>query len=304
MNRAGVACLAVVTVVVTTALGARAQVPERVVGGDGVELAVYEAGSPDAPPLLFIHGFLGNHLVWSRQFESALADEFRLVAFDLRGHGASDKPVTAGSYTDSGSWAEDLAAVIRGKGLTRPVLVGWSYGAYVIADYLRRHGDAEIAGIVIVAGTSALGTDEAAALLGEELFQVIDRVLSPQVAVSIEGTRSFLPMVTAEPMPEEVFQTMLAGAMMVPPVARQGMFSRTLDNTDVLRAVSVPALVVQGAADRIVRPRAARSIAETIADARLVLFEGVGHAPFMEDPSRFNSELARFVREVQADRSR
>ena len=55
-----------------------------VVGGGGVKLHVREWGKADAPPVLFIHGWSQNHLCWRKQYESQLADAFRLVAFDLR----------------------------------------------------------------------------------------------------------------------------------------------------------------------------------------------------------------------------
>lgn len=279
---------------------ARGQQPERIVGGGDVALAVYEGGNPAGHPIVLMHGFLGSHLVWANQLSGPLADEFRLVRFDLRGHGASDKPDGAESYTSSRLWAEDVHAVLAGKELERPVLVGWSYGGFMIADYLREYGDSGLGGIVIVGSTAAFGTEEAASLIGEEMLEVIGDVLSPDVGTMIGGTRAFLPLVTLRPMSEEAFEATLAAAMMVPPAARQGMFGRAFDNADVFAEVSVPSLVVQGSEDRIVRPRAAEELAALIPGARLVVMDGVGHAPFLEDPERFDAELAAFVRKSAA----
>ena len=111
-----------------------------VTGGGGLRLHVREWGEPDGPPILFIHGWSQNHLCWARQYESPLADEFRLVAFDLRGHGMSEAPLEPEHYTDGALWADDVAAIVDALGLDRPVLVGWSYGAFVICDYVRAHG--------------------------------------------------------------------------------------------------------------------------------------------------------------------
>ena len=63
-----------------------------VIGGGGVKLHVREWGESSAPAILLIHGWSQNHLCWRKQYESELAEEFRLVAFDLRGHGMSDAP--------------------------------------------------------------------------------------------------------------------------------------------------------------------------------------------------------------------
>ena len=109
-------------------------------GGGGLRLHVREWGKPDGPPILFIHGWSQNHLCWAKQYESALADEFRLVAYDLRGHGMSEAPLEPEHYTDGKLWADDVAAIIDQLRLDRPVLVGWSYGAFVICDYVRTHG--------------------------------------------------------------------------------------------------------------------------------------------------------------------
>ena len=64
-------------------------------GGGGLHLHVREWGPKNGPAILFIHGWSQNHLCWRRQWESPLADEFRLVAFDCRGHGMSQAPPDA-----------------------------------------------------------------------------------------------------------------------------------------------------------------------------------------------------------------
>ena len=66
-----------------------------------------------------------------------------LVAYDLRGHGMSEAPLEAEHYTDGALWADDVAAIIDQLRLDRPVLVGWSYGSFVICDYVRAHGQAD-----------------------------------------------------------------------------------------------------------------------------------------------------------------
>src|SRR5215207_7412082 len=126
-----------------------------ITGGGGTRLHVVETGNPRGRPILFLHGFSQCWLTWSRQMESDLAQEHRLVAMDLRGHGLSEKPRDA--YGDSRLWAEDICAVIRSRGLERPVLCGWSYGALVILDYLRHFGEAGVGGLHLVDAITKLG---------------------------------------------------------------------------------------------------------------------------------------------------
>ena len=268
---------------------------EKVVGGGGLSLAVYEAGKADGPPIVFIHGFSGNHLTWERQFSGPLAAEFRLVAYDLRGHGASDKPLEAARYTDSELWAEDLAAVIRAKNLDRPVLVGWSYGGYVIADYVRKFGDNKIGGLVFLGSVTKNGTNDAAEFLTPEVLALFPDVLSADVGKSIEGTRALTRMF-GNPLRDTTWEIAYGSAMMVPPEVRAAMFSRVLDNDDVLASIRVPTLAIHGTGDRIVRVSAARHTARIVPKATLLLYDGVGHAPHLEIPERLSRDLAEFVR--------
>ncbi|MBV8653188.1 MAG: alpha/beta fold hydrolase, partial [Alphaproteobacteria bacterium] len=114
---------------------------------DGVGLSVHEWGNPAGPEILLIHGLAQCHLCWERQTQSALAKRHRVVAFDLRGHGASEKPLEAHCYQKSDVWADDVAAIIEAKRLKRPVLVGWSLGGRVLRQYLIHHGDKGLSGI-------------------------------------------------------------------------------------------------------------------------------------------------------------
>ncbi len=117
---------------------------------DGVRLAVYEWGNPDGPEILLIHGSAQSHLAFTRQIGSDLAQRHRLLAYDLRGHGLSDKPFDPALYHNSRMWADDLAAVIATHCRGRPLAVGWSLGGRVIRQYLIHHGDARLAGINFV----------------------------------------------------------------------------------------------------------------------------------------------------------
>ena len=125
-------------------------------GGGGVTLHAREWGNPDGPPILFVHGWSQCDLCWSAQVGGELAANFRMVTFDNRGHGMSEKPLDPGCYADERLWADDLAAVIDQTDLGRPVVVAWSYGGLIVTDYVRAHGDAAIAGINLVGAAVAL----------------------------------------------------------------------------------------------------------------------------------------------------
>jgi pimeloyl-ACP methyl ester carboxylesterase len=266
-----------------------------IAGGGGLQLTLYEGGKASGPPIVFIHGFTGSYLSWERQLFGPLAAEFRLLAYDLRGHGASDKPLDPSKYTDGALWADDLHAVIHAKQLDRPVLVGWSYGGYVIADYLRRYTDKAIGGVVFVGANTKNGTEEAAGYLTDEVLALFGDVLSTDLLKSIDGTSALTRMFGAR-LRGRPRERAYGTAMMVPPAVRAAMFDRILDNDDVLTGILVPTLVMHGIADRIVRLSAATHTVATVPGAKLLVYDGVGHAVQFDAAQRFGRDLSEFVR--------
>jgi pimeloyl-ACP methyl ester carboxylesterase len=262
-------------------------------GGGGVQLSVYDAGDLYGPTLLFIHGFSQCHLAWWRQFQSALALGFRVVALDLRGHGHSDKP--RGAYGDGRLWAEDLQAVISGLELDRPLLVGWSYGGLVISDYLRHYGQEQISGVHFVSAMVKSGSEEAFGMLAPDMLGLIPGLFAQDEATCRATLDSFVSLLYQRPVTAETRGSVLGYNLLVPPHVREALGSRCVDNDDVLHRLTVPVLISHGLEDRVMRTDSSRHIAAVIPDAQLSLYPGVGHSPFWEDSRRFNRELAAFA---------
>jgi non-heme chloroperoxidase len=260
---------------------------------DGLTIAAQEWGNPSGSEILFIHGFSQASLSSQRQVESDLAKEFRMVTYDLRGHGNSDKPLEPEKYKESKAWADEVQAVIDAAKLKRPVLVGWSYGGRVIGDYLAIRSAAGLAGLNYVDAVSKSDPS----FFGEGL-KVQPLMFSEDLATNIAATRTFLHSCFERQPSQDEFETMLAFNMMVPPKVRANMGGRTLSMDETLKALNLPVLVTHGAADKLILVAMAKHTAATIPGAKLSLYDGVGHAPFWEDTARFNAELAALVREA------
>ena len=282
----------------TTTIAGRMQV-HTVTGGGGVRLHVREWGNADGPPILFIHGWSQNHLCWDKQYESALRDEFRLVAFDLRGHGMSEAPPGPEPYTDDALWADDLAAVIDRLDVERAVLVGWSYGAFVICDYIRAYGQDRVAAINFVEGVVKLGEAAFGTLIGPDFLDHFADATADDLPTNIRGMRGFVRACLAKPVAAEDFETALCWNMAVAPQVRASLGAREIDDDDVLRGLGVPLLVTQGRSDTVVLPAMAEHILATCPAAEASWYDGVGHVPHLEEPGRFNRELAALTRRAQ-----
>jgi pimeloyl-ACP methyl ester carboxylesterase len=223
-------------------------------GGGGLRLHVREWGNPDAPPILFIHGWSQSHLGWHRQVESPLRAEFRLIAFDLRGHGMSDAPLQCQHYAHADPWARDVAAIIDELELERPVLVGWSYGAFVICDYIRAYGQDHIAAVEFVADAVKLGEAAFGTLIGPGFLDHFADATADDLPTNIRGMRGLINAFPAKALPPADVETLLAASMTVPARIRASLAAREIDCDDVLAALEVPLLVTQGQADTIVLP--------------------------------------------------
>lgn len=269
-------------------------------GGGGLRLHVREWGRAAGTPILFIHGWSQNHLCWARQYASALAEEFRLVAFDLRGHGMSEAPLDPESYTDGQLWADDLAAILDQLGLDRAVLVGWSYGPFVISDYLRAYGQDRIAAINFVEGAVRLNPAAFGTLIGPGFLDHFAGATADDLPTNISAMRDFVHGCAVKPVPAEDVETAICWNVVVPARVRAHLGGRDLDCDDVLRALEVPLLVTQGRCDSVVLPAMAEHVLATCPTAEASWYDGVGHLPHLEEPARFNRELAELVRRVMS----
>lgn len=264
----------------------------RIAGGGGVQLHLVETGNPRGRPILFIHGFSQCWLAWSRQLSSDLAEDHRLVALDMRGHGLSDKPHDA--YADSRAWADDVDAAIQALGLEQPILCGWSYGPLVILDYIRHYGEDGIGGIHFVDALTKLGTDEAMSVLTRELLALVPGLFSTDVEESVRTLEAFVRMCFAhEPSAADLY-LMLGYNLAVPSHVRKSLFSRFFDNDDLLPKIRKPVLITHGAEDAIVKPAVVEQHKASIAHAQIDVMPNAGHAPFFDDAAGFNRRLRRF----------
>ena len=265
-------------------------------GGGGIKLFVETTGNPANPSILFIHGFSQCRLSWDRQFESALAGDFYLVRMDNRGHGMSDKPRDPAAYQNGKNWADDIHAVIKALGLNRPVLSGWSYGGYIISDYVRHYGQEAIGGLNFVDAVTELGSDDASKMLGPALLALAPALLSNDAVESSLALGSFIDLVTHDELEPHDFYFLLGFNAAVPSYVRQALFGRKLDNRDVLKSLKVPVLITQGQEDQLVLTVAADFIASHIPHASRIDYPRCGHAPFFEVADQFNRDLGAFVR--------
>jgi pimeloyl-ACP methyl ester carboxylesterase len=264
----------------------------KITGGGGIQLHLVEMGNASGRPILFIHGFSQCWRTWIRQMSSDLADDHRLVAMDIRGHGLSDRPREG--YADSKLWADDVNAAIQALRLDHPILCGWSYGPLVILDYIRHYGEDDISGVVFVGAVTKLGRETAASMLTPEFLSLMPGFFATEEQASRRSLESLLHLCFGQEPSAEDLHRMLEDSLSVPVYVRQAMFSRSFDNDDLLPRMRTPMLIAHGANDAVVKPAIVDEHKAGLAHAQIQVIDNVGHAPFWDDAAGFNQRLRAF----------
>ena len=257
---------------------------------DGLNLSIRAYGSPVNREILLIHGLGQSRLSWDRQI-NALAARYRVVTYDLRGHGDSDKPATVGVYADGTRWADDLHAVMETTGLLRPVIVGWSLGGLVVGQYLARYGAERVAGVNLVDAVTKLSPE----LLGPLSLDYAGKLASKDLFIRSAAIVGFLTACFAVPPPEAELRQMLVYNGMVPRELQEGIGHLSVEGIDAGFAKPSRMLVTYGTHDKLTRPEMSSRVLSINERATLSIYANSGHAPFYEEPTRFNAELAAFT---------
>ena len=264
-------------------------------GGDGLSLHARRYGNRAGRPIVFLHGWSQHHLAFAQQYEGPLAQTCDLIGLDLRGHGASEAPAGAQDYADGGLWADDLHGVIDQLALASPIIVAWSYGGLVLADYLRKYGDAALGGVNFVGAALVIGKDYIGPYTGETFVKYASKGMSKDPVKALYGMIDFVHACAVRPIPQATIERFIAFNMLVRPDVRRAVSAREADYRPVLADLRKPALFSHGAADTVIMPQMTSEAAEIAPNARISWYEGAGHMPFIEDQARFDSELAAFA---------
>ena len=262
-------------------------------GAGGVPIETIETGNPRGPAIVFIHGMSQSYLAWLPQLKSSLARDHRLIAFDLRGHGASGKPWRSEDYADSKIWADDIDAVLRALKVDRAVFVAWSYGGHALMSYVRHHGTGKIAAIDFTGTLAGLrtvtrrpGADTDRLLAGSRLRA------SPDLEDNIAGYRAMASGLASKALPTELDEVAFLTGLMQPGYVRRAMRNLPVHNEDLLSTLTMPVWLAMGDRDREWPVEECRALVNALPSATLSVYEGDGHFPSAENPQRFNAELA------------
>jgi pimeloyl-ACP methyl ester carboxylesterase len=245
---------------------------------DGCRLHTEIHGPAGAPALLLIEGLGGDIGGWRRNIPT-LAQELRVIAFDLRGNGRSDAPdapITMATFVD------DAVAVLDAAGAEAAHVYGQSLGGMIAIELALAH-PGRVRSLILAATHAGLRT----------------AVRSRHVAPKDRPWELLYSEQHLRERPDEVADDLRSGTEQPPHAARrQWEAMRRFEAADRLADVAVPTLVLHGTDDRMIPVENARALAAGIPGARLVELEGAGHVYHAEQPEASDRAVLDFVRSV------
>ena len=252
----------------------------------------------EGPSLLMICGFRRSRVIWGDAFLAPLAKRFRLVLFDNRGTGDSDKPATGYSIA---AFADDASALLRHLGIPRAHVFGVSMGGMIAQTLASRHSS-QLWGLALgcthAGGTSVVPPEN-------EIWQLLRLLPSAELNATEVAHRQEAAYYTDafRICGRKVIDAIQAQVQRkpAPPHAVQGHLAaiKAFDGHERLSDLRMPTLVLTGEADRLIMPENSRRIAQRISHARLAVIPDAAHFFWIEKPAESAALLGEYFSSLE-----
>jgi len=259
-----------------------------------VRLHVTDLG--EGQPLVLIHGWPLSDAMYEYQYADFLQKGYRVIGITLRGFGLSDKP--AGKYNYD-VFADDIKVILDKLKIENATIGGFSMGGATVVHYVAKYNAAHIAKMVLFGAAAPIWTKRADFNYGlwtkedvnglitlnntnrPELFATFGKIFPANENSVSAGHAAWLGSIQAQASPYAM-----------------GEGLKTLRDTDLredLKKITVPTLILHGKLDKICSYDLAEQMKTLLKNSTLIPFEKSGHALFIEEPEKFNTELSNFI---------
>jgi pimeloyl-ACP methyl ester carboxylesterase len=263
---------------------------------NGLGVRILESGPEHGVPVLLIHGWAISAYLWRHNIAALAEAGYRVHAIDLPGHGLSDAPLDAGSYTLE-SLANDVAALLDALDLEHCAIVAQSMGGRIALELARRHRVTRLALFGSVGFGDVPTTQEIGAFL-PTIPGALAALLVPRELVEIVQRRVYgkIGWFTERDVDEYWAPTQFPAVVQAAMQMLREFDWRRL-TPDALAEIATPTMVVFGTHDGTVKPVNTAELVRAMPHGRLELIEGGGHVVMEEVPAYVNGLLLDFLEE-------
>lgn len=250
---------------------------------NGVRLHYARQGPTSGPAIVFLHGYSDSSFSFSRVMP-LLPPELRAIAPDLRGHGDSDRPSVGYRMTDM---ANDVVQLMNALEIPSAILVGHSMGSFV-AQAVAERAPERLTALMLV-GSGPRPGNAGMIELGNQVAQLTDPVDEAFV-------RDFQYSCVARPVPDTFMAAAIDNSRRMPSRVWKQVIAGLIEFEPLLPRPPIRTLVLGGRKDAVFSVDEQTQVALQFVDARLQLFDDVGHTPHWETPQAFVAALLQFAR--------
>ena len=248
-----------------------------------------EFGDFNKLPVIFLHGFPFNKLMWENQLLE-LKSDYRCIAYDVRGHGNSE----AGEVDFSVAlFAEDLITFMDTLQIEKAVIIGLSMGGYIAMNAIERHSH-RFAALVLCDTQCSADTAEGKEKRKKTIGFIERHGLEVYAEESLTNLFASASFETKQHAVSFIHNTILNTPASTVCRTLQALADRK-EACSLLPQINFPVLILVGAEDKITSPEAARKM-QGLIGSELVIIDEAGHLSNLENSTQFNFHLKEFLK--------
>ena len=253
----------------------------------------YNDHGPDgAPVIIFIHGFPLNKPMWNMQVE-ALKENYRVIAYDIRGHGNSDPGIDEFFIE---LFVLDLLRLMEKLRIEKSMLCGLSLGGYIALNAVLKYPD-RFDGLILndtqcIADTPEIKENRCTAIIsikekGVELYaeESIKKLFAAESFTKMKNVIDGVKEMIISTPKQTLCNTLHA-------------LAERKETCSGLKEINIPTLIMVGNEDKITPIAAAQQMHEKILNSKLEIIQQAGHLSNLENLTAFNTHLANFLETV------
>ncbi|HEY9170362.1 MAG TPA: alpha/beta fold hydrolase [Lutibacter sp.] len=261
---------------------------------NNINVSYNDEGPKEAPVIIFIHGFPLNKSLWDKQLKS-LKDNYRVIAYDIRGHGNSGLGVIDFSID---LFVNDLLSFMDALKIEKTIICGLSMGGYVALNAIENYPDRFMA--LILCDTNCIADSSDAK---EKRMNTITSIKENGVEKLAED---LIPNLFAPESFKTNSEEIAAVKEMIVTTSKQSLYNslqalaNRKETCSKLNSIKVPVLILVGEEDKITPIEAARAMKLKIRDANLQIIPHAGHLSNIENPYEVTYQINKFISSIKS----
>lgn len=266
---------------------------EKEIQVEGDVVSYIEEGKPGLVTIIFIHGFPFNKWTWENQLD-VLKENYRVIAYDVRGHGASMAATSQASITQ---FADDLFLFMDALSIEKAIICGLSMGGYIALNAVLSQ-PARIEALILCDTQCVADTAEGKKKRMDVIASVQEKGLAQYAHDSVQ--KLFCKTSLTHKL-EEVL--LIEQIILKTPIETIVNTLKALANRKEtcpkLNLINIPVTIIVGESDQITPPEVAQSMHKLITGSTLQVIENAGHLSNLENPTSFNAHVQKFLTAIE-----